>query len=309
VAKELDCGDYVIYIVDGLLYLAYPDEEGNATITLKIALEDIKKIDKKYLPDDIGGNGGGTSIDVTAEVGQTIIVKEVDANGKPTKWESADYQPRTHYEGEGVIFEHTFVNVGEFVNCGGFPKLNRGETYKIVWNGVEYSCEAIDGSVMGEDGVDLIGNFGAITGEGDTGEPFVAISAGGEVSFIVLDGSTTVTLSVIGNGFMPIPQEYIGNAFPYEILLGCETELDSELICNESVEKIEAVYLSGRSIIANDGGGIYTLISVTNTLGLEFEFYRPKMKVDQIWHCFITLSAKEDGTYSATRRVAKCSYV
>jgi len=36
-------------------------------------------------------SGGSASIDVTAEVGQTIIVKEVDENGKPTKWESAEY--------------------------------------------------------------------------------------------------------------------------------------------------------------------------------------------------------------------------
>lgn len=37
-----------------------------------------------------GTGGGGTSIDVTAQVGQTIVVKEVDANGKPTEWAAAD---------------------------------------------------------------------------------------------------------------------------------------------------------------------------------------------------------------------------
>lgn len=35
--------------------------------------------------------GGGASIDVTAQVGQTIVVKEVDANGKPTEWEAVDF--------------------------------------------------------------------------------------------------------------------------------------------------------------------------------------------------------------------------
>lgn len=34
---------------------------------------------------------GGSSIDVTAEVGQTIAVEEVDANGKPTKWTAVDF--------------------------------------------------------------------------------------------------------------------------------------------------------------------------------------------------------------------------
>lgn len=33
---------------------------------------------------------GSASIDVTASVGQTIVVEEVDANGKPTKWKAID---------------------------------------------------------------------------------------------------------------------------------------------------------------------------------------------------------------------------
>ena len=35
-------------------------------------------------------DGGGIPID-TAEVGQTIVVKSVDENGKPTEWEAADF--------------------------------------------------------------------------------------------------------------------------------------------------------------------------------------------------------------------------
>lgn len=38
-----------------------------------------------------GGTGGGASIDVTAQVGQTIAVKSVDENGKPTEWEAVDF--------------------------------------------------------------------------------------------------------------------------------------------------------------------------------------------------------------------------
>lgn len=69
------------------------DDEGN-----------IHQLDKEFLPDgviyidsednetitDVETSSSGTSIDVTAQVGQTIVVKEVDANGKPTAWESAD---------------------------------------------------------------------------------------------------------------------------------------------------------------------------------------------------------------------------
>lgn len=50
---------------------------------------------KLYVPDMSGGGGGigsGDYIPVppTAEVGQTIVVKAVDENGKPTEWEAVD---------------------------------------------------------------------------------------------------------------------------------------------------------------------------------------------------------------------------
>lgn len=65
---------------------------------------EIQMLDPKYIPANVakksdiptGGGSGGTSIDVTAEVGQTIVVKEIDADGKPTKWESADF-PKQGY--------------------------------------------------------------------------------------------------------------------------------------------------------------------------------------------------------------------
>lgn len=59
------------------------------TITLSISTQTVVKYNKlpvEYLPDNIGGSA---NIDVTAEVGQTIVVKSVDENGKPTEWAAA----------------------------------------------------------------------------------------------------------------------------------------------------------------------------------------------------------------------------
>jgi hypothetical protein len=47
-----------------------PDENGNVTIET---------------------GGGNANIDVTAEVGQTIVVKSIDENGKPTAWEAVGF--------------------------------------------------------------------------------------------------------------------------------------------------------------------------------------------------------------------------
>lgn len=102
----------------------------------------------------LGGGGGGTGsadIDVTAEVGQTIIVKAVDANGKPTEWENADYQPRIAWSEEGVgdiVPTTTYTPVyNADLGCTQYPlspfKLEAGKTYTVIFDGVEYTCEAM----------------------------------------------------------------------------------------------------------------------------------------------------------------------
>lgn len=60
-----------------------------------------------------GTGGGGTSIDVTAEVGQTIIVKEVDASGKPTMWESAEYPVGAKIYSEFDLGQMTYAQLEE----------------------------------------------------------------------------------------------------------------------------------------------------------------------------------------------------
>lgn len=62
--KGVDLSGYV-QTVNGIA----PDENGNVQIA----------------------TGSGSGVDVTAKPGQTIRVKEVDENGKPTAWEAADF--------------------------------------------------------------------------------------------------------------------------------------------------------------------------------------------------------------------------
>lgn len=68
--------------------IAYVKKSSSAaeTIELRVTVKSevfYNKLPKEFLPD-------GVAIAPTAEVGQTIIVEEVDGNGKPTKWKSAD---------------------------------------------------------------------------------------------------------------------------------------------------------------------------------------------------------------------------
>jgi hypothetical protein len=52
--------------------------------------EEIRYTVEGFLADDIKVKAGNVVSDLTAEVGQTIVVKSVDENGKPTEWEAAD---------------------------------------------------------------------------------------------------------------------------------------------------------------------------------------------------------------------------
>lgn len=154
-------------------------------------------------------SGGGTSINVTAEVGQTIIVKAVDENGKPTEWKAAEYPlkqteiiPRTTFT---PSFDELFG--GYTYSFKAYDKMTEGRAYAVLFDGVEYVCTA---KAAAYNGINLvyIGN-GALIGE-NTGEPFVIASFIGEAGYINLlcfDGNNhTVRLSVLEVDDSYIPQ-------------------------------------------------------------------------------------------------------
>ena len=97
-----------------------------------------------------------------------------------------------------------------------------GDTAKIVWNGVDYTCTGV---MYSEDGTTnmgvMFGNAGAmIPGAATTDEPFLFVviapelvaDFGAYAICVILDGSTTVTFSAnIGSAtYHRIPSEYVG---------------------------------------------------------------------------------------------------
>lgn len=132
----------------------------------------------------------------TAEVGQTIMVKAIGDDGKPTEWEpvtlpeqvqadwhqndptAADYvKNRPFYTGnpvETVLVEEstvTFDDSGEGYYLAEFPstfEATVGETYKVSWDGTVYERTC----VYVQD-LPAIGNLSIIGLGSDTGEPFL----------------------------------------------------------------------------------------------------------------------------------------
>lgn len=64
-------------------YIYIEDYNGGNTFIVSEVEETVHPIDPKYLSSEVA------KVD-TASVGQTIVVKEVDENGKPTEWEAVD---------------------------------------------------------------------------------------------------------------------------------------------------------------------------------------------------------------------------
>ena len=156
-------------------------------------------------------SGGGASIDVTASVGQTIRVKEVDASGKPTKWEAVDLQEKICGTeiAHGVVVDECSPVFNADMSAFTLEKelaVYTGEEYTVNWNGTEYTSVCQEMQVDEDTVWQIIGNIGAIMGEEGTGEPFLIMimpsdmieDIGYAAAIMPLDGSEQITISITG---------------------------------------------------------------------------------------------------------------
>lgn len=299
--------------------LSYP-------LTLKVtgaAVTTEKKLPREYLPDDVAmksdipEGGGGANIDVVASVGQTIVVEEVDADGKPTKWKAADYQERTHWKTETVLLAETTGEVDDSgqVNLP-YIQLARGVEYAVVYNGVEYilnECLIDDSGADGEGTVVyIIGNIPVIVETGDNGIPFAIIAMFDEVNgslaaVLPLDGSATVTLSITEVKHTPIPVQYVTNALPYYIEVAGNGNVDNPYVCNDTTENVRNIYQSGRQLyvrnsIADDGisvEGLIPLVILGKENGLRiYRFFAQGPTEASLYR--LDLTEQEDGTFAVS---------
>lgn len=258
----------------------YGKAAGETTYNLYGLAENVV-FDPKYIPSNIarksdipkGGGTGGTSIDVTAEVGQTIVVKEIDTNGKPTKWESADYQPRTHWTEEAVILPETTIEIDPDAGMGLVPDFTAdgGKTYTITYNGVEYACKnTAEGSGMS------MGNAGAvIEGAPVTDDPFALMygilgedeEGNGIFGWVIvpLDGSAKVTIAITETVIHILPTEYAPKP--------CIVDIDASSVTSSGTVKINGfdttdmvnAILSDQPIYVNFG-------TIDNTIANDMGF-------------------------------------
>lgn len=263
----------------------------------------------------------GSGVDVTASVGQTIVVEEVDANGKPTKWKAADFQEKICGSELAEILPGITVEIDPEMGIGLIPDitLEVGAEYTVTYNGVEYTVSnATD--FDGDGTPECMGNMGGIDESMPTTEHpfFIACEINDDGSRIWMiapfDGSASVTLSITEVKTTPIPVEYVTNAFPYYIeVTGSGMDADP-YVCNDTVANVNAIYKSGRPVgacriaVDNESGTTSKRYMQLNTIiefdgGITYGFYEldaytptRNPNLTPLW-----LIPKDDGTFDASR--------
>lgn len=290
------------------------------TYTYKFyAPSDELMLEPKYLPpnlakkSDIPEGGSDANIDVVASVGQTIVVEEVDADGKPTKWKAAEFQERTHWSDfievqpsttiTPFYYEALGVPMGQMSNFD----IVIGNKYKVIFDGVEYVCEAFIASMAGMS-APAFGNT-AVAGGANTGEPFAIFKmAGDEWTTAIFFDMNPHTVQVFTETATPIPQKYLGNALPYYLDVTGDGTEDDPYVCSARVEDVVNALKNGRSVVmrqtANYNGSLAMVMyhtcmyAYTQTIGdvadagwAQFGSYSTMGRKG------FNLIPKEDGTY------------
>ncbi len=169
-----------------------------------------------------------------------------------------------YYEEEtyGVIvplttaIDNGYAVMGELYVMGPPITLVVGKTYKVNYNGVDYECVAVAGSLQGES-IIAMGDLAVLTTGTPSGDfPFVMATgafvetAGASIAVIGLDGSASIDVAIYGDKteIHVIPQKYIDGYAPFYVgerlvlttantLIG-DTNLINFLIANKDAKKI-----------------------------------------------------------------------
>ena len=92
--QDLNSFNYIILSQssgsDCMFVIQYKGETEPNVCKLYEGAPSIVQLDEKYIPDTVARTSDVITISTTAKVGQTIVVKAVDENGKPTEWECVD---------------------------------------------------------------------------------------------------------------------------------------------------------------------------------------------------------------------------
>lgn len=282
----------------GSSVFVYKDTETAETVDITVIGHRetlMEKIPKEFLPDDLGGTGGGVNV-TGATLGQMIIVKAVDNNGKPTEWEPVSTLPNgllpdgvPYIESNGVLLEESEATSFTHQTFGqmwgiyeGIPDLKVGETYTVTYNGTPYECvcQTAPSGLITDTSAVAMGNF-SVVGGADTGEPFAMLISYTyqEIDIIDLSGASAVKVKICGTVYHKIttdllPKQNEVYTVKFEIpLTECEkVEITADKTRSEIQSKILDPNVFIRGLIRNtlfDGSGTSVFLVNSTSFNLS----------------------------------------
>jgi hypothetical protein len=89
-------GNPFVVILGGIKYVYKPGETVEVPDGVALEIEEWERWHEKYYGENVPPFASPID-DITAKVGQTIVVKSVDENGKPTEWEAVDKADKVNH--------------------------------------------------------------------------------------------------------------------------------------------------------------------------------------------------------------------
>ena len=227
-------------------------------------------------------------------------------DGMQPDWnQNDDTQPdyvknRPFYMGDPVEAVLVEESTASFVDDGGLYvsefqstfEATVGETYKVSWDGTVYECTCIEAGV--------IGNLSILGGGSDTGEPFIMIIRGGDVSSILTaDTSASHTLSISGTvtEIVKIPAKFIDkDASGYIVVHKSDTMTEEEANnYYRALSEGEAVFIIWESLCVSE-------ISISGTSVVYLDLRIPNGEV-------YTIAQNSEGLFSlGDRKLSQANF-
>lgn len=230
---------------------------------------------KKVAKDEVGG----VKVD-TAKVGQTIVVKSVDENGKPTEWECADkggqvdwnqndptaldyVKNKPFYEAENKTYMQEQVIITLDSNGYGTYELDSYlacmKTYIIVWDGVEYET-TIGNNNDADDCADIEIN----------GERLRIVNSYSFQGTASMAGNHTIEVYTKETNIKPIDEKYL-------------PQPDMVITVNELIEYDTKPSLSNVFVERGTFKVLHDLILAGTAPNVVVRFYKNMNHIDEFW--------------------------
>lgn len=153
------------------------------------------------------------------------------------------------FDGDLLIDQQSQSPTGAVYNIIDIDQLEVGETYKIVWNGVDYTCECMSVDLGGGDELAYLGNLSIVGFPISTDYPFLFVyQEDGYMVATLTTGTYSIKLSKSGETIHKIDEKYLPASGVGAMVVTVEHDDDGVLHANKTFAEIKSAIKSGLDV-------------------------------------------------------------